>query len=258
MRIRHHAGRIAAAGGAVGLGGVLAVLAFAGYDWYRHGDERRATDLLAKVLAMDDEASELPALSAQESAKATARPSAASASESPALRFAARLEGRMALLETLAAKHPGTAAAKQGRLVHAATLYDAGRYDAAIAMYEAYAEREADPFLQALAWQGLGHACEAQALAQPPEQAGEQAKEAGLLRAKDAYQKLATSNPALALYHEARILQILDRGQEATELYKKVLDLGPEPAVRDDVRVHLAVLEQGAKARAKGREEGAP
>lgn len=154
----------------------------------------------------------------------------------------ARADAVLVPLETLRSEYDSTATARAARLFHAAALYDAGRFQDAIAMYQEILADEPMPVIAATAREGLGYAQEALALANEDQAA----RQAGLETALATFRQIQPSEEGprreYALYHEARILAALGKREEATGLLKKAIEIAPESPLRNDIRQRLAQL----------------
>jgi tetratricopeptide (TPR) repeat protein len=128
-------------------------------------------------------------------------------------------------------------------IVEAGLLYDAGKYDEAIAAYRSFLGGEHEPFLAGQAREGIGYALEAKALAQTDAAA----RNGGLDEALRAFSEIAAGEKEplypVALYHQARIKALKGEKPAAIELYKKALEHGPAPHLSDEINNRLALLE---------------
>jgi acetyl-CoA carboxylase carboxyltransferase component len=101
---------------------------------------------------------------------------------------------------------------------------------------------EAEKSLRILAREGLGYALEAHAI----EAADVPARKAGLEAALDAFAAIQPEDDGLyrdyALYHQARVLAVLDRRDEAVARYHEVLDKLPQSPLTQEINNRLAVL----------------
>jgi tetratricopeptide (TPR) repeat protein len=156
----------------------------------------------------------------------------------------ARADAVLVPLETLRAEYGSSATARAARLFHAASLYDAGRFQDAIAMYQEILAGEPMPAIAATAREGLGYAQEALALANEDQAA----RQAGLETALATFRQIQPSEEGprreYALYHEARILAALGKRDEATASLKKAIEIAPESPLRNDIRQRLAQLDE--------------
>jgi predicted negative regulator of RcsB-dependent stress response len=154
----------------------------------------------------------------------------------------ARADAVLVPLEALREEHGSTATARTARLFHAAALYDAGRFQDAIAMYQEILAGETMPAIAATAREGLGYAQEALALANEDQAA----RQAGLETALATFRQIQPSEEGprreYALYHEARILATLGKREDAAAILKKAIEIAPESPLRNDIRQRLAQL----------------
>lgn len=155
-----------------------------------------------------------------------------------------RGEATLAALDKLDRSFGGSKVAKQARLVRAGVLYDLGRWDDAAAEYKKFLGSTSDPVLKLVAREGLGYALEAKALAQTDASA----RNAGLDAALAEYKQLQPDEKGLyrdmALYHQARVLQLKGDKAGAVALYKQIVDGMPGSQVASEARDRLAQLEQ--------------
>jgi tetratricopeptide (TPR) repeat protein len=154
----------------------------------------------------------------------------------------ARADAVLVPLTALREEHGSTDTAKAARLFHAAALYDAGRFQDAIAMYQEILADESMPAITATAREGLGYAQEALALANEDQAA----RQAGLETALATFRQIQPSEEGprreYALYHEARILAALGKREDAAAILKKAIEIAPESPLRNDIRQRLAQL----------------
>ena len=210
-------------GGAVIL---IAVFAAVGYNMIQQRKQAHATALYDQAVVIYQQS----VMSAEE------------ADDSLAARAGKVLE----LLDELQAEYGSTDIAKRALLLHAGALYDAGRFDDAAAMYRRAAATDISEQQKAIAREGIGYALEARALAATDPNARKQ----GLEQALAAFEKVQTKDDGVyrdyALYHQARVLQTLERTDEAVSLYNKVLDTQPTTALRATINQRPAVLAKPA------------
>jgi tetratricopeptide (TPR) repeat protein len=234
--IRPYARRLAAV-----IVGVIAVsLVVIGYRRHVAGKEEAATTLLARAITIYEQ----PVLGEDELAIFAAVDPEKRPVSHPTVKD--RAQAALAPLDELHAEYGGTEVAARARLFHASVLYDAERYDEATALYQAFAKSDAPADLRLVAREGAGVAIEAAALAKEDAEA----RKAGLGEALAVYQALQpeVDGPGRddALYHQARVLQSLDRKAEAIALYKEILDTLPGTALRSEISNRLAILEDEA------------
>lgn len=218
---------------------LIAVVSAIGYNMYRNKKAAAASELYAEAIALYSE----PVMSEEEAEliKSLNLPNQQDFTFHASV--AERAEKTLVLLDKIDSDYGSTEAAKSSRLFHAGVLYDAGRYDEAVAMYREFADSDAPADQRAIAREGLGYALEAKALASD----AAATRQAGLEAALAAFEKMQPdAQGALrdrALYHQARVLQSLDRTDEAVALYNQVLDTMPTTALRRDINDRLAALD---------------
>ena len=154
----------------------------------------------------------------------------------------ARADAVLVPLTTMREEYGSTDTARTARLFHAAALYDAGRFQDAIAMYQEILADKSMAELTATAREGLGYAQEALALASEDQAA----RHAGLETALATFHQIQPDEEGprreYALYHEARILATLGKREEATAALRKAIEIAPESPLRNDIRQRLAQL----------------
>jgi tetratricopeptide (TPR) repeat protein len=154
----------------------------------------------------------------------------------------ARADAVLVPLTTLREEHGSSSTARSARLFHAAALYDAGRFQDAIAMYQEILADESMPTLASTAREGLGYAQEALAVANEDQAARQAGLEAALATFRQIQPNEEGPRREYALYHEARILATLGKREEAAAALKKAIELAPESPLRNDIRQRLAQL----------------
>lgn len=230
-------------------GGIFVLLA----AWlaYQHVSERaqaQATRLYDEALDLSQRPVNPPA---EEPAGKDGEPAAAEpAADADAEEFKsydARAAAVLAKLEKLQAEHGSTATAKSARLLQARTLYDLGRHQDAAEMYRAILADPPMPDVEWVAREGLGYAQEAAALASEDGSA----RQAALQQALETFRQIQSKDDGphrdYALYHEARILAMLDQKTEAIGALQKALEVAPESLLTNDIKQRLAQLEAPAK-----------
>jgi len=157
--------------------------------------------------------------------------------------IAARADAALAILDKLEDEYGATSVAARARLLRASALYDAHRYDEAVKAYQAFAASDAPAVQRAIAREGIGYALEAKALAAKDAAARQQ----GLQQALAAFEKVAPGDDDVyrdyALFHQARLLQSLDRNEDAARVYRQVLETQPTTSLRNEIDARLAVLQ---------------
>jgi tetratricopeptide (TPR) repeat protein len=143
-----------------------------------------------------------------------------------------RLEGALAALDAHFGSSHGPLYA-EAMLIRGGLLLDLGRADDAAAVYEKLLGGKLEKNLVFAAREGLGYAYE---------------RKGKLDEAKNIFSKLGTDTYGTfykdkALYHQARLAELGGNRNEATRLYKEVLDKNPTTSLRDEITNRLAVLE---------------
>ena len=236
---------------------ILAVLAgffvlLAIWSVYQYMNERtqsQATRLYDEAVALDqvpvNPPAEEPAAEDGAAGEQAAAPVEADPEEFPS--YDARAAAVLAKLEKLQAEYGSTETARSARLLQARMLYDLGRYQEAAEMYEAILSDPPAPGLQWMTREGLGYAQEAMALSMEDASA----RQAALQQALETFRQIQADDAGphrdYALYHEARILAMLDQKSEAIGALKKALELAPESLLTNDIKQRLAQLEAPAK-----------
>lgn len=155
--------------------------------------------------------------------------------------FAERTNAALALAGTLS--FPSDKVESKTKIVEAGLLYDAGKYDEALAAYRAFLGSDPGPELAVRAREGIGYALEAKALAQTDAAA----RNAGLDEALKAFSEIAPGDKephhGLGLYHQARIKALKGDKPGAVELLKKAQGSEPSPELADEINNRLALLE---------------
>lgn len=154
----------------------------------------------------------------------------------------ARADAVLVPLTTLQAEHGSTRSARAARLFHAAALYDAGRFQDAIAMYQEILADESMSSVAITARTGLGYAQEALALANEDQAARQAGLEAALATFRQIQPAEDGPRREYALYHEARILATLGKREEAAAALNKAIEVAPDSPLRNDIRQRLAQL----------------
>jgi tetratricopeptide (TPR) repeat protein len=155
--------------------------------------------------------------------------------------FKERTDAALSLVKTL--DFPSSKVEARAKAVEAGLLYDAGKYDEALAAYRAFLGSDPGAELAARAREGIGYGLEAKALAQTDAAA----RNAGLDEALKAFSELAPGEKdplhGLGLYHQARIKALKGDKPGAVELLKKALEKEPAPDLAEEINSRLALLE---------------
>ncbi len=153
-----------------------------------------------------------------------------------------RSTATLAALEKVEKDYGGTDVAKHTRLVKAGVLYDLGRYDDAAAIYRA--SLSSSGALKLVAREGLALSLEAKALAQKDSTA----RTSGLDAALAEYKQLQPDEKGyyrdVAVYHQARVLQLKGDKPGAVILYKQIVENMPSSSIVGQARERLALLEE--------------
>ncbi len=218
---------------------LVAVVSAVGYNMYKKKQAAAASELYSAAVRLYEE----PVMTEEEAEliKSLNLPNQPNFVSHASVEI--RAEKTLAILDQIRAEYGSTDAADATRLFHAGVLFDAERYDEAADMYGEFASSDASPDQRAIAREGLGYALEAEALA--AKDAG--VRQAGLEAALEAFKQVQPDAEGVlrdrALYHQARVLQSLDRGEEAVALYNEVLDTMPTTPLRRDINSRLAALD---------------
>jgi hypothetical protein len=233
--LRPHIWRIAVAVGVI----TLMVVAYSLYGWWNEKKEVAATDLYSEALVIAQREivpEDIKALeAADEPAPAVAPVTYTTSAE--------RAQAALAVLERLQSEYGGTDVAREARLLHAAMLFELGRYDDALTQYDAYADDGSNAELKAVAREGIAYVYEAKAMALEDAAARDQALEQAL----EAFRAVQPNDEGpmreLSLYHQGRILQQLGRTDEAAEAFRSALEIDSEGLLENDIQSRLAQLD---------------
>jgi len=133
------------------------------------------------------------------------------------------------------AKYRTTGLKDEALIVKGGQLLDAGRYDEAIAAFDAAIGAKLDPRLRFLAHEGTGYAYEGK---------GDFDKAAAAFAALDEDAKQFQGfYRDRAVYQKARMTERKGDRAGAVKLYKEVLDKMPDSLLHDEITDRLAVLE---------------
>ncbi len=207
------------------------------YRWLGDRKARAATDNYAKVVETTRRDVIVP------SADGDAGVPEAKPDEPPTFASEkAKDEATIAAIRSLRSSSGGTGVAGQARLLEAASLLRLGQYDDARTAYDAYARSSKSPALQAIAREGVGYALEGKALAQTDAKA----REAGLREALKAFESMQTDAKGprydYALYHQGRMLALLQQNSRAETMFKKVLEIEPPSPLETTIENRLALM----------------
>lgn len=235
--LRPHIWRIAVAVAVV----TILVVAYSLYGWWNDKKALAATDLYAEALEIAQREivpEDLKAL--EEEADTVVKPVTYTTSQE-------RAQAALAVLDKLQAEYGGTDVATEARLLQAAMLFELGRFDDALAMYDSYADSGASPELKAVAREGIAYVYEAKAMALEDAAARDQALEQALEAFRSVQPEDEGPLRELALYHQGRILQQLGRTDEAAEAFRKALEVDELGVLEGDIQSRLAQLDAPAE-----------
>lgn len=234
---------------------VVIMIGWYGFQYLNERAETKATALFRQALEIADRPVEAPDpdSDANKDAEAGAKPDgenagekagedAEAAADAPFPSEQARAEAVLVPLESLREDYGSTDTARWARLLHASSLYAAGRFQDAVKTYEEILADQTASELGFVAREGLGYAQEALALASEDQAA----RQAGLEKALATFGEIQTKEDGpqreVALYHQARILAALGKREDAVASLKKASEIAPESPLRNDIRQRLAQL----------------
>lgn len=229
-RLKPHAVRI----GFLVAGVAIVLIAYGIWSWHKDKKAKEATTQFdaalrvaqARIIGPDDAPDEPPA-----GEQPPSYPS-----------VKARAEATLAELDKLGSEYGSTGVSKESVLLRANMLMDLGRYDEAATLYKDYASSGDVDELKLVAREGIGYALEEKALA--TEDPGQRQTE--LEEALHAFEQMQTKEDGVrrdhALFHQARILSVMERTDEAIAMYRKVLEVEDTP-LKLEVENRLAELE---------------
>ena len=230
-KLKPHAMRI----GLLIAGVAIALIAYGIYSWY---SERKATAATAQFVSAAEHASgaivEPDDDATPEPSEEDVRPRFKSAKE--------RADATLSALDALGSEYGATGVSKESLLMRANTLLDLGSYDEAAALYDEYAKSGNIAELKLVAREGIGYALEEKALATEDPKARQSVLEEALAAFANVQPKEDGARHDHALFHQGRLLAVLDRKQEAKEMYEKVLALD-DSVLKLEVENRLAELE---------------
>jgi tetratricopeptide (TPR) repeat protein len=208
----------------------LVMVGFAAYNWYGERKAAAATNAYAKVAAL----AQTPVVEGTEEEPAVTEKDV----DGNVLSFASkqeRAEAALAAAAALRSEYGSRGPIESVRMVTANQLLVLGRYDEAASEFSAYAQSStALPGLRLVALEGVGYALEAKAAA--IEDAN--ARQGGLEAALEAFKNMQTKKDGpkydQSLYHQARILTVLNRQDEAVAMFKQILTDNPDTDLKVD------------------------
>jgi tetratricopeptide (TPR) repeat protein len=241
-RLRPHAVRIGVMLAVI----AVAIIAYGAWTWF--GDRRNAGATSLFEEAVEIASARIVPKDEASPTDDSAAPSPGSPAGPPATYGSTQERGTavIAALDRLASEYDSSKVGREARLLRASTLLELGRHDEAAAAYDEYASDGSVDMLRQVAREGVGYALEAKALAnKDPKQ-----QHAGLEEALAAFASIQSGDEGprrdVALYHQGRILAMLERQPEAIEKYKLALAV-PNTALKPQIEYRLAELESKAK-----------
>jgi tetratricopeptide (TPR) repeat protein len=247
-RLKPHVGKLVAVVGLL----LVAAVAFITWRWWDGRNEAKASALYAQAMEIlnrrvDPPKEADPTKDASEPAEPAALPGEEEEDKPityPSIKV--RAETALKALDKLAADFGGTDVDRSARMLRAAALDQAGRGDDAAKLYQDVATSEGGE-IASLAREQLGYVYEAKAMAA----ADPSARQAGLTQALEQFKLIQPKDGAtrrdLALYHEGRILGLMDKHDEAVAALEKALAIvnknGAKSALKTDIERRLALLD---------------
>jgi tetratricopeptide (TPR) repeat protein len=229
-KVLPHVKKIIAGGVAL----AVVLIAYFSWDWWKESKAAASTDQLAEAFDLLHRPVDPPAPPPEPGAEpAPPAPKAAGALPSYPTRTA-RAEAVVAALGKTELDPPG-------RLLEANLLLQTGKLDQAEAVYRTLAAGSA--LENILAREGLGYVAEAKAAAAKDPAERQKLLEAALAAFRAIQPDDKGPRRDYALYHEARILTLLDQRVEAKAALDKALVVVPDSAIELDIQQRLAQLE---------------
>lgn len=215
--------------------GLLAALlvAYATYQWMQQRAAARATGHFAEVLAISDRPVAEPTPDG-------GVPDPVPEGEPKPFKSAkARAEAVVSAADKVKAAGGVGAAAE---LLRARALLDLDRYEDAAKTFAEVAAADVPGEVALAAREGVGYSYEAEAEAAKDPGARQKALERSLQAFRDMQPAEDGAEHDRALYHQARILAVLGKRDEAKSLYKKILETIPGTDLKPEIESRLTAL----------------
>jgi tetratricopeptide (TPR) repeat protein len=225
-----HVKKIMAGGAALG----VVLIAYFSWDWWKDRKAAASTDELAEAFDLLHRPIDPPAPTPAPGAEPTPPPAKPAGALPSYPTRTARAEAVVAALGKTELDPPG-------RLLEANLLLQSGKLDQADAVYRTLAGGNA--LENILAREGLGYVAEAKAAAAKDPAERQRLLEAALKAFRAIQPDDKGPRRDYALYHEARILSLLDQRAEAKAALDKALAVVPDSAIELDIQQRLALLE---------------
>jgi tetratricopeptide (TPR) repeat protein len=229
-KVLPHLKKIVAAGAAL----AVVLIAYFSWDWWKERKAAAATDELAEAFDLLHRPVDPPAPTPAPGAEPTPPPAKPAGALPSYPTRAARADAVVAALAR-------TELDASSRLLEANLLLQSGKLDQAEAVYRTLAGGNA--LENILAREGLGYVAEAKAAAAKEPAERQRLLEAALAAFRAIQPDDKGPRRDYALYHEARILTLLDQRAEAKAALDKALTAVPGSAIELDIQQRLAQLE---------------
>jgi tetratricopeptide (TPR) repeat protein len=232
-KVLPHVPKIIAGGVAL----AVVLIAYFSWDWWKESKAAAGTDELAEAFDLLHRPIDPPAPAPIPGAEPGTPPE-------PAPKAAGALPSyptRTARAEAVVAALGKTELDPAGRLLEANLLLQTGKLDQAEAVYRTLTAGSA--LENILAREGLGYVAEAKAAAAKDPAERQKLLEAALAAFRAIQPDDKGPRRDYALYHEARILTLLDQRAEARAALDKALVVVPDSAIELDIQQRLAQLE---------------
>lgn len=227
--LRPHALKIGVISGLV----AALLIGYATYQWLQQRAAARATTHFAEVLATSDRPVAEPTPDG-----GVPEPTAEGEPESfPSAK--ARAEAVLAKADEVEAAG-GVGAASE--LLRARALLQLGRFQDAAKAYAEVAASDVPNEVALAAREGVGYSYEAEAEAAKDPAARQKALEKSLQAFRDMQPAEDGADRDRALYHQARILAVLGKRDEAKTLYQKILETIPGTDLKPEIESRLTAL----------------